>query len=223
MLGGDLAGREHGGPGRDARPAAPPRGPAAATMAIASSSRHRDDLVEDGAVEDAGHERGADALDAVRPERAARRAPATRAGSTADHAARRAACSFRTSPTPVMVPPVPTPATNASSRPSVASRISSAVVRRWTSGFAGFSNCCGMKYSGCSRSSSCGREDRAAHALDGRREVDLGAEAREQPLALDAHVLRHREDQPVALHRRTPSPARCRCCRWSAPRSWRPA
>ena len=94
------------------------------------------------------------------------------------------------------------PATNASRRPSTASRISSAVVRRWISGFAGFWNCCGMKYSGCSRTSSSAAKTAPRHALDGGREVDLGAEAREEPLALDAHVLRHGEDQPVALHRR---------------------
>ena len=50
-----------------------------------------------------------------------------------------------TSPTPVMVPPVPMPATRMSARPSVSRQISSAVVVRWISGFAGFSNCCGMK------------------------------------------------------------------------------
>ena len=67
-----------------------------------------------------------------------------RAGSTAT--TRRAGTrSFRTSPTPVTVPPVPTAATNTSIRSSVASRISSAVVRRCTSGLAGFSNWSGMK------------------------------------------------------------------------------
>ena len=50
-----------------------------------------------------------------------------------------------TSETPVIVPPVPTPDTNASIVPSVADQISSAVVWRCTSGFAGFSNCCGIK------------------------------------------------------------------------------
>ncbi len=49
------------------------------------------------------------------------------------------------SDTPVMVPPVPTPATRMSTLPSVSFQISSAVVLRWTSGLAGFSNCCGMK------------------------------------------------------------------------------
>ncbi len=43
-----------------------------------------------------------------------------------------------------MVPPVPTPATRMSTVPSVSRQISWAVVRRWTSGLAGFSNCCGM-------------------------------------------------------------------------------
>src|ERR1700761_4016781 len=51
-----------------------------------------------------------------------------------------------TSATPVMVPPVPTPATKKSTFPSVSRQTSSAVVARWIAGFAGFSNCCGMKY-----------------------------------------------------------------------------
>ena len=53
-----------------------------------------------------------------------------------------------------MVPPVPTPATKMSTLPSVSFQISSAVVRRCTSGLAGFSNCCGMKESGVSAASS---------------------------------------------------------------------
>ena len=48
-------------------------------------------------------------------------------------------------PTPLTVPPVPTPATNRSTLPSVSRQISSAVVRRCTCGLARFSNCCGMK------------------------------------------------------------------------------
>ena len=43
---------------------------------------------------------------------------------------------------------------------------------------------------------------RARHPLDRRREVELGAEARQEALPLDAHVVRHRQDQPVALDRR---------------------
>ena len=42
--------------------------------------------------------------------------------------------------TPVNVPPVPTPATNASILPSVSSQISGPVVFSWIAGFAGLSN-----------------------------------------------------------------------------------
>ena len=52
--------------------------------------------------------------------------------------------SLSTWPTPVIVPPVPTPATITSTRPSVSAQISSAVVARWTAGLAGFSNCWSM-------------------------------------------------------------------------------
>src|SRR3990172_2227344 len=76
-----------------------------------------------------------------------------RAGSTATTRIF-GSCCLSTSPTPVMVPPVPTPATKASTWPSVAFRISWAVVRRWISGLAKFRNCCGMKNRGFSRSSS---------------------------------------------------------------------
>lgn len=48
--------------------------------------------------------------------------------------------SLSTWPTPLMVPPVPMPATTASTVPSVSFQISSAVVRRWTSTLAGLSN-----------------------------------------------------------------------------------
>ena len=44
----------------------------------------------------------------------------------------------------MIVPPVPTPLTRISTFPPVARQISSAVVLRWTSGLAGFLNCCGM-------------------------------------------------------------------------------
>src|SRR5712692_1867250 len=45
------------------------------------------------------------------------------------------------------------------------------------------------------------RVDGARHALDRGRDVELRAEAREEALALDAHVVGHRQDEPVALHR----------------------
>jgi hypothetical protein len=58
--------------------------------------------------------------------------------------------SFSASPTPVIVPPVPTPATTASTCPSVSSQISRAVVALWAAGFAGFSNCCSITAPGIS-------------------------------------------------------------------------
>ena len=48
---------------------------------------------------------------------------------------------MRYSPTPVTVPPVPTPATKISTLPSVCSQISGPVVSLCTCGFAGFTNC----------------------------------------------------------------------------------
>ena len=53
--------------------------------------------------------------------------------------------SLSTWPTPVMVPPVPTPETTMSTAPSVSFQISSAVVARWIAGLAGLANCCGMR------------------------------------------------------------------------------
>ena len=47
----------------------------------------------------------------------------------------------------MIVPPVPTPATNTSTSPSVSFQISGPVVFLWAAGFAGFSNCSGMKLS----------------------------------------------------------------------------
>ena len=49
---------------------------------------------------------------------------------------------------PLMVPPVPTPATKKSTFPSVSFHISSAVVCTCASGLAGLSNCPGMKAPG---------------------------------------------------------------------------
>ena len=53
-------------------------------------------------------------------------------------------CFFNARATPQTVPPVPTPATNTATSPSVSCQISSPVDRAWTSVFAGFSNCCRM-------------------------------------------------------------------------------
>src|SRR6478735_4086168 len=49
--------------------------------------------------------------------------------------------ALSTCPTPVMVPPVPMPATTMSTWPSVSFQISSAVVLRWISGLASLANC----------------------------------------------------------------------------------
>ena len=64
---------------------------------------------------------------------------------------------FSTSPTPVKVPPVPMPPTTMSRSPSQSRQISSAVVRRWISGLAGFSNCWRMRASVSSLSISSAR------------------------------------------------------------------
>ena len=60
-------------------------------------------------------------------------------------------CSFSRSPQPVIVPPVPTPATSTSTLPSQSRQISSAVVRRWISGLAGLENWLGTQQSPRSR------------------------------------------------------------------------
>ncbi len=61
---------------------------------------------------------------------------------------------FKYSPTPVTVPPVPTPAMKISTSPSVSSQISGPVVRRWTFGLDGLMNCPAMKESSISSASS---------------------------------------------------------------------
>ena len=63
-------------------------------------------------------------------------------------------CAFRYSPTPVTVPPVPTPTTKISTLPSVSSYISGPVLSLWALGFAGFTNCPGTKLFGISLASS---------------------------------------------------------------------
>src|SRR5882724_3673319 len=59
-----------------------------------------------------------------------------------------------TSPTPVMVPPVPMPETMMSTLPSVSFQISSAVVLRWIAGLAGLANCWRMRLPGILAASS---------------------------------------------------------------------
>ena len=62
--------------------------------------------------------------------------------------------SFRYSPTPVNVPPVPTPAINTSTLPSVSFQISGPVVSLCAFGLAGLTNCPGMKLFGISLANS---------------------------------------------------------------------
>ena len=62
--------------------------------------------------------------------------------------------SFRYSPTPVIVPPVPIPATNTSTLPSVSSQISGPVVSLCAFGLDGFTNCQATKQPGISFESS---------------------------------------------------------------------
>ena len=99
-----------------------------------------------------------------------------RSGSTATASNAGLRC-FRVCATPVTVPPVPTPATSASTRPSVSSQISTAVVSRCTAGLAGLSNCCGTNACGISRA-SC-----AAVSTAPRMPRDAGVSTRRAPKA----------------------------------------
>ena len=62
---------------------------------------------------------------------------------------------FRYAPTPVIVPPVPTPATKMSTSPSVSSQISGPVVAV-DRGIGGFSNCFASNAPGVDAASSSG-------------------------------------------------------------------
>ena len=73
--------------------------------------------------------------------------------------------SLSTWPTPVIVPPVPMPATKMSTSPSVSRQISSAVVRRWISGLASFANCRARTAPGRLGDDLLGLGDGALHAL----------------------------------------------------------
>ena len=108
---------------------------------------------------------------------------------------------LRTRPTPVMVPPVPTPATNATRSSPTASRISRAVVRSCDAGLAAFSNCRGMKAPRRLRAICSARATAPAIPCSAGREDDLGAVRAEDVAALEAHVLRHHEDAAIAAHR----------------------
>jgi len=105
-----------------------------------------------------------------------------------------------TSATPVMVPPVPTPEIRMSTPPWVSFQISSAVVRRWTSGLAGFSNCCGMIAFGM-LDQLLGLGDGALHAFRAFGQVQFGAQQLQHLAPLDRHGFGHGQDQAIALGR----------------------
>ena len=156
-----------------------------------------DHLVEQLAIEHGGHEPRADALDAMRAGRAAGQ-HGRAAGLDGDDAQRRDCARAGSSPAPVIVPPVPTPATSTSTRPSSARSISGPVVRRWTSGLAGLENWSGRNTSGSPAIVARGRH-RLAHPAQRLGDVHTRAVQPQQALALAAHPLREREHELIAL------------------------
>ena len=104
--------------------------------------------------------------------------------------------------------------------PSVSRQISSAVVWRWISGLAGFSNCCGMKALGCSVASSSALRMAPRHALR------TPGSARARRPAASASCGAPPTCSPAwsgsagSPWRRRRRPARCRCCRRSARSMW---
>ena len=121
-------------------------------------------------------------------------------GSTATTCRLGLTCSRRYSPTPVIVPPVPTPATSTSTRPSSARAISGPVVRRCASGLAGLENWSGRNTSLLPRHRPR-RRHRLAHAAERLGDVDPRPVQPQQALALAAHPLRQRQHQLIALGR----------------------
>ena len=109
--------------------------------------------------------------------------------------------SLSTWPTPVMVPPVPTPATKMSTLPSVSrpdflGRGRAVDLRVGLVGeLLGPDGVLGVGHD------LLGLLDRAAHALGAGRQHDLGAERAEQHAALVAHGLGHGQDDLVAAGR----------------------
>ncbi len=103
-------------------------------------------------------------------------------------------------PAPVIVPPVPTPATSTSGAPSSARSISGPVVRRCTSGLAGFENWSGSHTSSVA-SQLLRRCHRLAHPPQRLGDPYLCPVQLQQALALAAHPLRQRQHQLVPLRR----------------------
>ena len=161
----------------------------------------RDDLVEHVAVQHRGHEAGADALDLVRARAARPTAPARTSARRRPRAAS-GLRSLSTSPTPVIVPPVPTPATNASTLPSVSRQISSAGRAAVDLRVGGVRELVGQE----ARRRAPRRSRAAASTASFIPPSDSviwtrGAVEPQQALALAAHALRHRQHELVALGR----------------------
>ena len=186
----------------------------AARTSNASSLVDRDHLVVDLGVEDRRDEAGADPLDLVRPGLPPE-STGLSAGSTATMRTP-GLRAFSTWPTPVIVPPVPTPETKTSISPSVSFQISSAVVRRWISGLAGFSNCCGMTASGISPEQLVGPGDRAAHALARPRSAPVRRRAASASCAARSTSSPASPGSAGSRAPRRRRRARCRCCPRSA-------
>ncbi len=109
--------------------------------------------------------------------------------------------AFSTWPTPVMVPPVPTPETTTSTPPAVSFQISSAVVRRWISGLAGFSNCCGMTAPGVAATISLALAIAPFMPCAAGVRDQFGAQQGEHLAPLDRHQFGHHEDELIAARR----------------------
>ena len=107
--------------------------------------------------------------------------------------------ALSTWPTPVIVPPVPTPATKMSTRPSVSAQISSAVVRRCTSGLAGLRNCCSITAPGVAATICSARAMAPAMPSGPGGQHQLRPQQAHQAPPFDARRLRHGQDEPVAL------------------------
>ena len=101
---------------------------------------------------------------------------------------------------PVSVPPVPTPATTASTAPPVSPDLlrRRRPVRRWIGGVVELAEHEGVWDLPCQ---SCGAVDRALHALRARRQHDAGAEGAQGDAPFLAHGVRHHQHARVAFDR----------------------
>ena len=104
--------------------------------------------------------------------------------------------------TPVMVPPVPTPATKMSTLPSVSFQISGPVVSKWISRVGRVLEL--LRHEVLLRVAGhdlLGLGDGARHALGALGEDQLGAEGAQHAAPLERHGLGHGQDERVAARR----------------------